>query len=262
MRRFLISAVASLAASAFVVPIPALAERGIKTQQVQFAKGSSGATVKGSITGDGAADYKLRARAGQTLKVKISGGKATPYFNVLPPGSTGEAIFIGSRDGDTAALTLPADGEYTIRVYQMGNAKSSGRSTAFTLDVSITGGAQAGGGAPAASGADALSDATGRAGEGKFNATGKMPCAQAPAQPMGQCDWGVARAGGGTAAVMVKLPDGRKRFLFFEKGKATGADLSQADGDMTFRATKEGDLFKIQAGKERYEFPEAVITGG
>ena len=32
----------------------------------------------------------------------------------------------------------------------------------------------------------------------------------------------------------------------------TGADLSQADGNMEFRATKEADLYRIQAGNERY----------
>ena len=50
--------------------------------------------------------------------------------------------------------------------------------------------------------------------------------------------------------------------IFFEKGKATGADLSQADGDMSFSATKEADLYKVRAGKERYEIPEAVVFGG
>lgn len=261
MRRILLSAIASLAAACVVIPVPALAERGIKTQQLQFAKGSSSTSVKGNIVGDGVADYRLRARAGQTLKVSISGGKATPYFNVLPPGSTDEAIFIGSRDGDVATLTLPADGEYTIRVYQMGNAKSSGRNTRYTLDLSITGSAQAEAGA-AKPGSDPLVEAAGRASEGKFNATGKIPCAQNKGQPMSQCDFGVARAGAGTAVLAVTMPDGRKRMLMFSQGKATGADLSQADGDMTFRATKEADLFKIQAGKERYEVPEAAITGG
>lgn len=256
MKNLLSSAVVALAATCAVVPTPAQAERDIETQQLRFAKGSSGTTVKGGIAGDASADYILRAHAGQTLKVRIRGGKATPYFNVLPPGSTGEAIFIGSRDGGEATLMLPADGEYTIRVYQMGHARSSGRHTDFMLDVSITGGTRSTGGT------DPLVEAAGRAGEGKFNATGKIPCAQAPAQPMGFCDFGVARVGGGTAVVAVTLPDGRQRMLMFSNGKFTGADLSQAVGDKTFRATKEADLFKIQTGKERYEMPEAVITGG
>jgi hypothetical protein len=79
---------------------------------------------------------------------------------------------------------------------------------------------------------------------------------------MVQCDFGVARAGGGTAAVSVTRPDGRKRVIFFKAGKAVAADLSQADGNMSFSATKEADLFLIRAGNERYEIPEAVIFGG
>jgi hypothetical protein len=128
--------------------------------------------------------------------------------------------------------------------------------------VAIAGGAQKAAAAPSAADDAKMVEASGRAGEGKFNATGKIPCAQAKGQSMGQCDYGVALAGGGTAAVSVTLPDGRKRVIFFKAGKAVAADLSQADGNMSFGATKQADLYKIQAGHERYEIPEAVISGG
>jgi len=62
--------------------------------------------------------------------------------------------------------------------------------------------------------------------------------------------------------VSVTRPDGRKRLIYFKAGKAVGADLSQADGNMSFSATKEADLYMIRAGNERYEIPEAVIYGG
>jgi len=252
----------ALAAALSLPAVPAAAQPDIRQVQLQFPKGQSGGTVKGTITGHETVDYKLRASAGQTLNVKMGGRKTPPYFNVLPPGSTGEALFIGSRDGDVATLTLPASGDYAIRLYQMGAAKSSGRRTPFTLEVSITGTAAASSSGAAAQAEDPMVAAAARAGEGKFNATGKIPCAQHTGQPMGQCDFGVARAGGGTAVVVVTLFDGRKRMLMFSKGKAIGADLSQSDGDMSFRATKEADLFMIRAGKERYELPEAVIFGG
>jgi len=256
MRSFLVCLFTALN----LVAAPSYAQRDIAKHPVQFAEGSTRTTIKGGITGNQTVDYTLRAAAGQTMSVKLS-GRSTVYYNVLPPGSSGEALFVGSRDGSTSTTTLPAGGEYTIRVYQMGNAKSSGQRSNFTLDVAITGGAQSGG--AASSSADAqLVEAAGRAGAGKFNATGKIPCAQAPGQPMGQCDFGVARAGAGTAAVSVSLPDGRKRMLMFKAGKAAGADLSQADGNMKFSASKQADLYKIQAGNERYEIPDAVINGG
>ena len=71
-----------------------------------------------------------------------------------------------------------------------------------------------------------------RAGRGKFDATGNIPCAQSIGQPMAQCEFGVARAGGGYATVVVKKPDGRTRAIFF------------------------------RVGNERYEIPDAVVLGG
>ena len=102
---------------------------------------------------------------------------------------------------------------------------------------------------------------TERAGQGQFDARGEIPCSEGGGR-MRQCAFEVAREGGGSATVKVSLPSGKTRFIYFEKGKALGADLSQADGDMTFKATKQGDVFKIQAGKERYEIVEAVVYGG
>jgi hypothetical protein len=101
-----------------------------------------------------------------------------------------------------------------------------------------------------------------RAGQGKFDATGPLPCAQLVGQPMGQCEFGVARAGGGYATVVIKKPNGRTRAIFFRMGKPIGADTSQADGYAEFRATKESDLHLIRVGNERYEIPDAVILGG
>jgi hypothetical protein len=232
-----------------------LAADGIQSKTIQFAKGASSATVKGSIQGRQTIDYKLRARAGQTMTVNLKSGNPGLAFNVLPPGSKDVAIegAIGLQDWSGA---LPADGEYTVRTYLDRAGARRGEKASYTLTVAIAAAAaQAGGSGDAAA-------ATQRAGEGKFNATGPLPCARSKGQPMGQCEMGVARAGGGTATVVVTHPDGRKRFIFFEKGKAIGADLSQADGNMTFRATKEADLYRIQAGDERYEIPEAVIFGG
>jgi len=250
-----------LVAALVLAVAPSLAQPDIGRHPVQFAKGKSGTTIKGSLTGDQTVDYTLRAAAGQTMTVRLSGGSSV-NFNVLPPGSTGEALFVGSRDGNRSTTTLPASGEYTIRVYQMGNAASSGKRSNFTLDVAIAGGAQQPAAASTSSDDDKLVEASTRASQGKFNATGKIPCAQNKGQPMGQCDFGVARAGGGTAAVAVTLPDGRQRVIFFKAGKAVSANLSQADGSMSFSATKEADLNLIRAGNERYEIPDAAIYGG
>ncbi|WP_436637830.1 SH3 domain-containing protein [Microbaculum sp. FT89] len=101
-----------------------------------------------------------------------------------------------------------------------------------------------------------------RAGQGDFDATGRIPCARYPGQPMGQCDFGVARSGGGDATVVVTRPDGTRRALFFARGRFVSADTSQADGYPAVGSEKQSDLNRISVGDERYEIPDAVIFGG
>jgi hypothetical protein len=111
------------------------------TSQVQFARGTSGATINGTIVGDEYIDYKLGAKGGQqmqvAMKVTASNGGGNAYFNILPPHSSGEAIYNSSIDGDGVTVRLPSDGEYTIRVYQMGADADGGKTTGFSIDVSI-----------------------------------------------------------------------------------------------------------------------------
>lgn len=101
-----------------------------------------------------------------------------------------------------------------------------------------------------------------RAGQGRFDASGPLPCAFSAGQPMGRCEFGVARAGGGYATVVVKKPDGSTRAIFFRMGRPIGADVSESEGRLDFRASKQVDLHRVRIGNERYEIPDAVIFGG
>lgn len=101
-----------------------------------------------------------------------------------------------------------------------------------------------------------------RAGQGDFDASGSLPCSRYSGQPTGQCNFSVARAGGGYAAVVVTHQDGFTRMIYFRLGRPIGADTSQADGYPEFRAAQEKDLHLIYVGEEQYEIPEAVIFGG
>jgi len=105
-------------------------------------------------------------------------------------------------------------------------------------------------------------DSSLRAGQGRFDASGSVPCAQSAGQPTTPCEFGVARAGGGYATVVVTRPDGRRRAIFFRMGRAIGADTSQAEGYPEFQANQEKDLHLIRVGDERYEIPAAVVLGG
>jgi hypothetical protein len=230
------------------VALPVAAEP-IKVEQIHFAKGKSSATVKGSIAGDNTVDYKLGAKAGQTMSVALKTNNLSNYFNVLPPGSE-EAVFIGSTSGNEWSGTLSADGEYTVRVYLMRNAARRNAKANYTLTIGISGGSAVG-----ARSTDAKVPGT------DYHATGNIPCTMGGGQPTGSCPFGVKREGGGTGMVTVTKPDGRTRTIFFDKGKATGYDQSQADTGK-FKAEKQGDLYIIHIGPERYEIFEAVIFGG
>lgn len=106
------------------------------SDRVNFAAGNDNAAVEASVTGHGYRDYVLGAAAGQTMGVSLI-TDGTAYFNILPPGGDGVALYIGSIDGRDASVELPSDGDYTIRVYLMGDDRDSGRTVPFTLSMSI-----------------------------------------------------------------------------------------------------------------------------
>ncbi len=108
---------------------------------VHFAPGNFGTMVNGTIVGDEYVDYLLGAKAGQSMFVELTveetNGTGTVYFNILPPGSSGEAIYNSSINGNSTTVKLPSDGDYAIRVYQMGNDADAGKTSGFRIDLSV-----------------------------------------------------------------------------------------------------------------------------
>jgi hypothetical protein len=248
-----------LAACTLLALKPALADRDIRTEQVHFKRGANSTVIEASIKGYEIVDYVLRASKGQYMNASMATDNGASYFNILAPGEDEVAMFIGSTSGNQYEGTLPASGDYKIRIYMMRSAARRNEVANYRLEIIIDG-------TPAPSAEvprdAAASDATTRAAEGDYDATGQIPCAQFAGQPMGQCDFGVSRASGGTATVVITRPDGSTRALFFIEGKFNSADTSQADGYPEYSAERESDLNLITVGKERYEIPDAVIWGG
>lgn len=232
----------------------ALAADGIERRPLKFAKGASSATVKGSLKGQQTIDYKLGAKAGQTMRATLKTSNDANYFNVLPPGSNDVALFVGSTGGNEWMGTLPADGEYTIRVYLMRSAARRNETANYTLTVGITGSA-------AAATAPALGAAP--AGDAKvkgtpYHATGHLPCSMGSAAPgSAQCEFGVIRGKPGNAEVHVTPPGGFKRVLTFVGGNVT------SDASAMVKTGKTGDLWSVDVNDyEHYQIPDAVISGG
>jgi hypothetical protein len=235
---------------ALLSPLPALAQAS-KSQRVQFKPGATSATIEGTMKGDQDIDYVVGAKQGQSMNVSLATKHGSTYFNLLAPGETNAAFFIGSTSGNQYEGTLPASGDYRIRVYMMRSAARRNEVANYRLEIGITG---AGGKVDAVS-HDAKVPGT------DFHATGEIPCSMGGGQPTGSCKFGVKRQGGGSGMVVVTKPDGRTRSIMFDKGKAIGYDQSQADRG-EFRASKDADMTVVHIGSERYEIPDAVIFGG
>jgi hypothetical protein len=221
---------------------------GIRKEPVRFEKGASQAAIKARIQGDETVDYVLRAGAGQTLAVALKKSNPSNYFNVLPPGSNDVAMFVG-QDGRDYEGMLPADGGYTVRVYLMRSAARRNESSDYTLTVTVTGQALA----PTAASKDALVPGT------SFHASAKIACVPFLETKPQQCDAFVVRRGfDGTATVEIpQAASGRRRILFV-KGQPVAPDSTDP---LTF--TRQGDVTTVKLGTdERYEIPDALVTGG
>jgi hypothetical protein len=239
---------AATAALALVASITAAAQPAPPRQErLTFAKGASSTTVTGQLKGDADIDYLVRAAAGQTLSVELKVSNRSNYFNVLPPGSADVAMYVG-QTGDAYTGMLPADGDYTVRVYLMRNAARRNETSTFTLTVRVTGTALP----PRRASQDALIPGT------PFHAAPikcVMPYSDPPAK---SCEAFVIRRGiDGTATVEIPYAGGRRRLLFV-KGTAVASDSTE-----TLTATRKGDTttVKFESG-ESYDIPDVLLTGG
>jgi hypothetical protein len=219
------------------------------SEPVPTARAAASAPWRGVIRADGDVDQAVRAHAGQTLTVKLASSNPSLYFNVLPPGSDNAAMFIGSQQGPEAVLRLPADGRYRIRIYLMRNAARRQEQAAYTLDVAVTGTALA----PLPFAQDARVAGT------PFHATAQVPCATPGAEAGARCKAGVTRRGrDGTATVELRGARGLVRRVLFVKGEAVASDSAQP---LTW--SRQGDAVTVRFDTdERYELPDALLTGG
>ena len=124
----------------------ALAQVEIRKEPVHFKAGETGATINGKIKGDETVDYVLNAQKGQSMVVTLEASNKSAYFNVTAPGAD-EALFIGSTSGNRYEGTLPASGDYTVRLYLMRSAARRGERATYTIRFHVSG-------APAKGGAD------------------------------------------------------------------------------------------------------------
>ncbi len=131
-------------ALALLVSGLAMAADKVTKVPVHFAKGASSASLKGSFSGYDTVEYTVGARAGQTMTVAVTGSN-NANFNVFAPGDVpGQSTAIGrGAVGDNWSDSLPANGTYTVQVYQMRASARRGSAVPYSIRIGISGGAAA-----------------------------------------------------------------------------------------------------------------------
>ena len=130
MRSMLIVISVLLCIAAFSIESSAQAKTRVK-----FAKGTHGATVKGTVRGYAYRDYLVGASAGQTMDLKLTATNGATIFSVFIPG--GENLE-GAAQVDAFSGELPESGDYVVRVGMMrAEARRPGSVTSYTLKITV-----------------------------------------------------------------------------------------------------------------------------
>jgi hypothetical protein len=124
-----------IAALTAFTPTRALADREHRTERVTFHHGH--AVIKGRIKGYEFVDYVFPAGAGESIEVTLKTGELSNYFNLLAPGETETAFFIGSTSGDSYEGVVPTSGDYKARVYLMRNDARRGKVANYVLTIAL-----------------------------------------------------------------------------------------------------------------------------
>ncbi|RLA38865.1 MAG: hypothetical protein DRR42_28060 [Gammaproteobacteria bacterium] len=214
--------------------------------------------IKKTITGRQEVNYKLGAKAGQSMVVILNTDNASNYFNIYAPGKGpgDEALFVAAMNGSRYEGVLQADGEYTVQVFLMRNAARRNEKANYTLEVEIKGTAKT-----SSSGTRAINqpvDTSGVKWPSNTDASGDLPCSAGEPGFKRSCAFRVKRNTYGATIWTIKPgTNDALRVLYFEN-KAFSSD---DDAELSWK--RQDDNWRVSAGKkEIYLIPDAVIFGG
>ncbi len=94
-------------------------------KQIRFARGRTTAVIKDTVRLCTSHEYRLRARAGQTMSIHLAAGRKTSFTLQSPSGTVEGADGVKDWSGE-----LPDTGAYTIQI-------GTDATAAYTLEVTI-----------------------------------------------------------------------------------------------------------------------------
>jgi hypothetical protein len=80
---------------------------------------------------------ELGAGKGQSMNVSMASDNGADDFNIIAPGRSNEALFVGSSSGNRFEGPLPASGDYKVRVYLMRSAARRDEIANYRLEMHI-----------------------------------------------------------------------------------------------------------------------------
>lgn len=223
--------------------------QGIETKKVSFPAGKTSTVINGTIKGSRTIDYTVETSTGQELSVSLNSKSTAIYFNVLPPGSNGEAIYVGETDGSNKFSGQTQGGVYKIRVFINRAAARRNESANYGLKISVI---WSGNPNPTPSRSnDAKVPGT------NFNATGQLDVSLGTeAKGSKTADFGVIRKSYGNVTIKARVKGILPCTLNFSNGKWT----SEGNKVKTIRRGDEWEV--IVNDYEHYYIPDAVVYGG
>lgn len=120
-----------------VIGLPAMAFAASEPRIRHLSFKDGHATVTGRIKGDADVDYRFSGAAGETAAIALTTNHRANYFNLMAPGETQTAFFVGSTSGDHYDGVLPTSGDYTVRVYLMRSAARRREAANYRLTISL-----------------------------------------------------------------------------------------------------------------------------
>lgn len=219
---------------------------------IRFSSGQGRAVLKAAVHGDRAPEYLVTAGAGQTLTVVLDSRHGGLQANLWAPGAQ-EAMGVVLSDGAALTRVLPVDGAYRLQPYLMRSAARRHERGAYTLTVTLSGQALP----PLPHAQDARVAGT------PFHATAEVRCQLAYQPALRTCQAGVVRRGrDGTATVEWRAANGTAqqalRRVLFVRGQPVASDSA-----LPLRSSRDGDTTHLDLdGVERYDAPDALLTGG
>lgn len=103
--------------------------------RVETVNGESRITIRDAVAGARSLDYKFGIASSQRVVVTFETDNSGSHFDLAAPGKSGEAFFVGARDGNRFEGDLTEAGNYTIHVYLTADAAHRNETANFTIKV-------------------------------------------------------------------------------------------------------------------------------